>query len=53
MVVDRGTVEREEVQPSCAVRVLQIRREHELQDVVDRHLRLYVLELWRLLWNRK
>ena len=51
MVVYCWTVQGEQIQPACAIGVLQVGREHELEDVVDRDLGFDVLEFWWLLWN--
>jgi len=51
MVIDCGAVHGEKVKPASWVWMLKIWREHELQYVLDAHLRFNVRELWRLLWN--
>ena len=53
VVVHCGPVESEEIQPPSRVRVLEVGREHELQNVLDTHLGANVRELRRLLGYRE
>ena len=53
MIIHSGSVKCEKIETTCRVRMFQVRREHEFQDVVNCYLGPSVFEFWGLLRNRK